>query len=184
MLRHLPMTKKQLAALLAIAVAACGIRSATRTAGTAESAAPGSITDTVQADQFAESRQRLNGNVGTVDSSNGTVTMRTAAGELTLHFPPEPLRGMRSGEPLIVEYSIAKGDATTWAYNAPAGAGAQRVFATVDEADHRTGWIRVRWDTGTLNLVFPPRAIQNLNPGDRVTVDLAFSKMILPRGRE
>jgi hypothetical protein len=126
----------------------------------------------------------LNGNVDSVDPSNGTVTVRTAAGKLALHFPPESLGGTRSGEPLIVEYAIAKGEATTWAYNGPAGAGFQRVFATVDEADHHTGWVRVRWGTGTLELAFPPRAIQNLNPGDRVTVDLAFSKLVQPRGRD
>jgi hypothetical protein len=178
------MTKSRLAALLAIVVAAGDIAGATQTAGAAESAAPESITDNAQADQFAQSRQRLNGNVGSVDAGNGTVTVRTAAGELTLHFPPESLDGTSSGAPLIVEYAIAKGEATTWAYNAPDGAGAQRVFANVEEANHDTGWISVRWHTGMLKLVFPPRTIQNLNPGDRVTVDLAFSRMISPRGRE
>ena len=66
------MAENRLVALLAIAVAACGIRcAATRNAGTVENAAPESITATAQADQFAESRQRLDGNVGTVDASNG-----------------------------------------------------------------------------------------------------------------
>jgi hypothetical protein len=176
------MAGNRLTALLtiAIAVAACGVHgAATRTVGTAEDAA--SITDTAQAEQFGKSRQRLDGNVGTVDPSTGTITVRTAAGDLTLHYPPESLGGMRSGEPVVVEYAIAKGRATTWAYNAPAGARAQRVYATVEEANHTTGWVRVRWDAGMLNLVFLPTAIQNLNPGDPVTVDLAFSKMLSPR---
>ena len=172
--------RSRLAALLA--VAACGIRSATRTAGTAESAARGSITDTAQADQFAESRQRLNGNVGTVDSSNGTVTVGTAAGELTLHFPPESLGGMRSGEPLIVEYPRSPRErprpGPTTRRPAPEPSACLPPWLRRITAP---GGVRVRWDTAMLNLVFPPPAIQNLNPGDRVTADLAFSRMISPR---
>lgn len=178
------MAKRRLAALFAIVLATGGNAAATQIAGASASAVPESITAAAQADQFAQSRQRLDGNVDAVDPSNGTVTVNTAAGKLTLHFPLESLGGMRSGEPLRVEYAIAKGEATTWAYNAPAGAGAQRVFATVDQVNHGTGWIGVRWDTGVLELAFPPPAIQNLNAGDRVTVDLAFSKMMSTRGRE
>jgi hypothetical protein len=128
-------------------------------------------------EQSAASRQQVSGNVSAIDQAKGLVTLATATGALTVLFPPQTLRGMHTGDPLMVEYAIAKGAAATRSYDAPEGAGEHRVFAMVDDVSHDTGWVRARADQKMLQLAFPPAVVRNLAAGDRVTIDLAFTKM-------
>ncbi len=123
----------------------------------------------------ATARQRIDGNVSSVDRTNGVVRIASAGGNVQLQFPPQTLHGMRSGEPLIVEYGISRG-AHPRAYDAAPGPGANQVVGTVSHVDHDTGRVQVAAPRTTLSLLFPAADVRDVRPGDIVTVDLAFTR--------
>ncbi len=137
-------------------------------------------------------QQRVTGTVGHVDRKNGLVTLRTAPKTmLILQFPTNSLRDIKVGDSLTASMSVAKVSSgqTTHAYDVPKGqaperlSGQHQVTGKISTIDHRSGLLTVKSDNkATMRLQFPPSSIQNLNKGDRITVNLGFTKGTMQQG--
>jgi hypothetical protein len=46
---------------------------------------------------------------------------------------------------------------------------------TIEDIDHKTGWIKLKTGVGDMKIHFPAPSINNLNSGDKITVNLSFS---------
>ncbi len=46
----------------------------------------------------------------------------------------------------------------------------------VEGIDHKTGWLKVKTDEGTLNVHFAPESVKELKDGDTITVHLGYTK--------
>jgi len=124
----------------------------------------------------------LTGAVSDIDHSSGLLTLASAPGNVRLHFPPASLETVRKCEPITVQYAFARGTfGEQLAYTSPAGVGEHRMTGTVTRVDHTNGWIQVQTEPGTLQLPFPPTVVRTLTTGDRVSIDLAFSKWVTHR---
>jgi hypothetical protein len=53
-------------------------------------------------------RHTMSGEVTDVDATHGRVTLRTAEGDLQLHFPPSTLQTIKRGDRLTVELGVRK----------------------------------------------------------------------------
>jgi hypothetical protein len=53
-------------------------------------------------------RHTMSGEVTDVDATHGRVTLRTAEGDLQLHFPPTTLQTIKRGDRLTVELGVRK----------------------------------------------------------------------------
>ncbi len=51
----------------------------------------------------------------------------------------------------------------------------------VEGVDHKTGWLKVKTDEGTLNVHFAPDSIKDLKDGDTITVHLGYTKGAEPK---
>lgn len=125
------------------------------------------------------SSQRLTGTVTDVNKRTGFVTLATADGALKLHYPPRSVQNLKKGDTITAQFAFAKADipgASTRAYDVPKGLGEHRMTGTVSGVDHTKGWLQVKTQDGKLQLHFPPQMVRGLKKGDRITVDLAFSK--------
>ncbi len=123
--------------------------------------------------------QRVTGSVTDINSSKGLVTLTSSDRILKLHFPPQSVRDLKKGDRITAQYAFTKAGmpaGSTQAYDAPKGAGEHRMTGTISNVDHEKGWLHVKTDQVTLELYFPPEMVRDLKEGDRITVDLAFSK--------
>ncbi|MGE3539661.1 MAG: BON domain-containing protein [Candidatus Tectimicrobiota bacterium] len=59
-------------------------------------------------DVSQEGTHAMRGTITALDPQTGRLTLRTGAGELTLHFPPASVRGLTVGEALIVHLAFEK----------------------------------------------------------------------------
>ncbi len=51
----------------------------------------------------------------------------------------------------------------------------------VESVDHKTGWVKVKTDEGSLTVHFPPDSLKDVKEGDTLTVHLAFTKGTPPK---
>jgi hypothetical protein len=126
-----------------------------------------------------DAQQRVSGTVADINQEKGLVALTSADGPLKLHFPPQSIRGVRIGDSIVVQIAIAKADApeaSTRAYDAPAGLGQHRMTGTVLMVDHDKGGLQVKTNESILFLRFAPRKLQDVNVGERIIVDLSYSK--------
>lgn len=124
-------------------------------------------------------QQQVTGTVADITADKGLLALTAPDGVLKLHFPPGSIRDVRIGDTITVQYAIAKAGASAGsmrAYDAPAGLGEHKMTGTVLMVDHEKGGLQVKTDETVLALRFPPAALQNLNAGERITIDLAYSK--------
>lgn len=129
--------------------------------------------------QPADGHQSVTGTITKVKQSAGTLTVRSSNGTLKLHFPPEAVRGLKKGDAITVQYAFttaANPEGTTRSYDMPKGSGEHQMTGTVSRVNDRTGWMSVKTDHGTLQLRFSAGQLEHVKSGDRVTVDLAFSR--------
>lgn len=123
--------------------------------------------------------QRVVGTVSGITPTKGLVTLTSSEGTLQLHFPPASLRDVKKGDTITAHYALAKptgpGGAVK-AYDAPMASGEHRMSGTIRSIDHQKGWLRVKTDETTLVLRFPPQAVRDLKNGDKIVIDLAYSK--------
>jgi hypothetical protein len=127
----------------------------------------------------SHAQQRISGTVADINQEKGLVALTSPDGLLKVHFPPQSIRGVRIGDSITVQFAIAKADASggsTRAYDAPAGFGQHRMAGTVLMVDHEKGDLQVKTDASVLVLHFPPGDLQDVNVGERIVVDLSYSK--------
>jgi hypothetical protein len=124
-------------------------------------------------------QQRVSGTVSVIDTSKGSLALRSPDGVLKLHFPPHAIRDLKKGDTITAQYAFSKGNApegSVRAFDVPNGLGEHRMPGIVSKVDHEKGWLHVKSGEHTLELYFPPQMVRDLKTGDRITVDLAFSK--------
>src|SRR5690606_25817708 len=61
--------------------------------------------------------------------------------------------------------------------------GRQYVTGTVTAVDAQRGSLQLESERGPLTLVFPPASLQNVQPGERMTVELGFARTGAPADR-
>jgi hypothetical protein len=76
---------------LAAAMVVVGIGLAPVMAGTAEE----------------EGKHSMSGTISAIDHTTGMLTLKTGAGELTLHFPPPAIQNLKQGEAITVNLSYS-----------------------------------------------------------------------------
>ncbi len=121
-------------------------------------------------------RQNVTGSVSDLDPLRGRVTVESTVGLLELEFPPQALRDFAPGDLVAVRYAVAKPGEESLQGEEVLPLPEYHVVGRISEADYETGWIRVDTDLTTLRLAFPPPAVRELKPGDRVVVTLALSQ--------
>jgi len=125
-------------------------------------------------------QRRVAGTVMDIDRAKGLVTMTSPDGLLKLYFPPQLIAGLNRGDRITAHLAFSKTvmseEGSTRAYDVPKDLIEQRMIGTVQKVDADTGWLHVKTDQATLQLYFPPQALRGLREGDRITVDLGFSK--------
>ena len=133
-----------------------------------------------EAETEAGAQRRVAGTVMDIDHAKGLVTMTSPDGLLKLYFAPQLLAALNRGDRITARLSFASAgtsaEGSTRAYDVPKDLVEQHMIGTVQAVDHDTGWLHVRTDQATLQLYFPPQALRGLKEGDRITVDLGFSK--------
>jgi len=125
----------------------------------------------------AGTQQRVSGTVTAVQPNRGFVTLSSSDGSLKLHFPPRAIHGLKKGETITAQYAFTKaGHGATRAFDAPKSLGEHRMTGTVSKVDHEKGWLYVKTVGAPLQLRFPADQIRDLKKGDRITVNMAFSR--------
>jgi len=119
-------------------------------------------------------RQHVDGQVSAVDASTGMVSVASASGTVQLQFPPDTIRSLKKGAPIVIDYALFKGSPAR--PNMPNGAGAHQVAGTVERIDHKKGLVEVKTDQTQLTLRFPAKAVRDVNQGDPVTIGMAFHR--------
>ena len=132
---------------------------------------------------------QVNGLVSHLNHKNGMMSVRAGAHQLELHFPPSLLEDVKEGDKVLVELAfepLLKAEQPPQtvqqqhAFDAPEFPGMQglhTVRATIARIDHDTGKVEVNTVKGALTLYFPKHSVDDLNDGDRISVDLAFAKV-------
>ncbi|MDD5329033.1 MAG: hypothetical protein PHX38_03450 [Sulfuricella sp.] len=122
---------------------------------------------------------QLPGTIETIDYKSGRLTLNSDLGKVNLNFPPEALRGLQSGDPVVVDLgfsqqgrSIGRNRVTEVmeTFNE------LQVTGTVRNVDYRTGTLTLNTRAGDIALNFPPPAVKDLKRGDTVTVNMGYSK--------
>lgn len=54
--------------------------------------------------------------------------------------------------------------------------GRHAMSGKVESVDHKTGWVKVKTDEGTLTVHFPPDSIKDLKDGETITVHLGYTR--------
>lgn len=124
-------------------------------------------------------QQRASGTITEIDQSIGMLTLASPNGPLKLHFPPRSVRDLKKGDKITAHYAFTKGstpEESVRAYDAPQGLGERRMTGTVEAVDHNNGALQVKTEDTLLVLYFPLDAVRDLKKGERITVDLAYSK--------
>jgi hypothetical protein len=143
------------------------------------------ITDSDRARWEANERgeHEVKGTVTAIDRDTGKVDFKTADNALQLHFPPDALKGVEVGAPLIVELAYAlpdnppdevgEADDREIAGDEPER-GEHWMKGTVTDVNAKTGVVGVKTDTMPLVVQFAPGSVTTLKPGDKIAVELAF----------
>ncbi len=123
-------------------------------------------------------QQRVTGIVTEINQSKGSLTLASWVGPLKLHFPPQSVRDVKKGDWITAQFAFAKAgtpEGSARAYDMPTGRAEHRMTGTVRDVDDK-GWLVVETEHTTLELHFPAEVLHDLEKGDRITVDMAFSK--------
>jgi hypothetical protein len=56
-----------------------------------------------------EGEHAIRGTITTIDQRTGILSLRTSAGDLTLHFPPPSVTGLKAGDTITVHVAFEKG---------------------------------------------------------------------------
>lgn len=78
----------------------------------------------------------------------------------------------------VVADEYGRGDAQAWGdktmENMPMGK--HGMSATVESIDHKTGFMKLKSGLGEMTIHFPPPSVKDLNKGDRITVNLSYTR--------
>jgi hypothetical protein len=135
--------------------------------------------DVQKQEPTAGSSEEVSGTVAEIDHSTGALALASRGGTLKLHFPPSSISEIKQGDTITAWLAIEKAAApagSTRAYDAPIGSGQHRMTGVVGQIRPARGWVSVKSGDTELDLRFTPEALKDLNPGDSVVVDLAFTK--------
>jgi hypothetical protein len=56
-----------------------------------------------------EGEHAMRGTITTIDQRTGILNLRTSTGDLTLHFPPSSVTGLKAGDTITVHLAFEKG---------------------------------------------------------------------------
>ncbi len=141
----------------------------------------------------------MRGRVIAVDHREGTVSVRTEDDTtINLTFAPEIVRNVQPGDTLSARLDVTHTGASAAERSRAAGAsvagdapapgaqqpsleiGRQYVTGTVTSVDRERGSLQLESERGPLTLVFPPASLQNVQTGERMTVELGFARTAAP----
>ena len=126
---------------------------------------------------------RFTGKVTAIDHDTGLVTFATSGNTLNLHFPPDSLKNVKTGDHLTVEAGFAMADAEkpegAQPRSKPAGDqplhGDHWMTGTVTSVNSSTGLVTVKTDDAPLTVQFPRSSLRDLKEGDKIALELAFA---------
>ena len=127
----------------------------------------------------ATGTQRVAGTVTQIDHRKGFVTLSTSDGAQKLYFPPQTIGSLKKGDRITARYAFARSavpPALTRAYDVPTDLVEHQMNGTVTKVNHDNGWLYVKTDHARLELHFPPQSVSELNVGDRICLDLGYSR--------
>ena len=55
-------------------------------------------------------RHSMSGTITTINQQTGLLTLKTGAGDMTVHFPQESIKDLKNGHTISVHLSFSKGD--------------------------------------------------------------------------
>lgn len=113
------------------------------------------------------------GSITTINHQTGVLSLNTGASELLLHFPPQVVQNLKTGDLITVHlgFTTGKGAAPDGHYQ-----GEHTMRGTITDIDHQTGRLQLNTAAGELTLNFLPQATQGLKRDDQITVHLGFTK--------
>jgi hypothetical protein len=111
-----------------------------------------------------------------VDTSDGTVYLSgTAATEAQKTRATQIARGADGVKKVVNNIQVSRATSSAAAAASPGGfQGQHTMTGEVTRVDHGNGHLTLRTNEGDLMLHFPPSALTNVKPGDRVSVELGL----------
>lgn len=147
-------------------------------------------------DTAAEDRRwvhEVRGRVVTVDRTSGVVSLAPDVGEpLVMQFTPESVAGVAAGEQIVTRSTYMRDQFAPGAKEPvpppskpelQAQTGQRMVSGIVSDLDRSTGRVDLKTDQTMLKLQFPPQVVESLHDGERIIVDMGFSKVDQPTNR-
>ena len=139
---------------------------------------------------------KVKGRVAAIDHNTGIVSIEAANPEkpLALQFTPQSVANLTVGETILTRTSYAKekpaelsaedgGGMPPTANKLKDESGRRFVTGTVTSIERATGRVTLRnEDTETLYVELPPNFAEHLTEGDRVNLEMAFSRDVEQKG--
>lgn len=134
-----------------------------------------------QAGRIAEvyNELQLSGTIEKIDYSKGLITLASVLGRVELSFPPENVRGLQNGDPVIIDLGFSQQGRAIGLNRMTA---VQETFnelqvtGRIRDIDYRKGELILNTAAGDVTLNFPSTALKELKRDDVITVNMAYSK--------
>lgn len=134
-----------------------------------------------QAERIAEVYNvlQLSGSIEKIDHKNGLITLSSVLGNVELRFPPEDIRGLQNGDPVVANLGFSQRGRSIGlnrmtdileTFNE------LQVTGTILQIDYRKGELSLNTVAGDVTLNFPPTALKELKREDVITVNMGYSK--------
>jgi len=121
----------------------------------------------------------LPGAIEKIDHKKGLITLSSVLGNVELSFPPEDVRGLQNGDPVVVNLGFSQ-QGRSIGMNRMAGIletfNELQVTGTIRQIDYRKGELSLNTVAGDVTLNFPPTALKELKRDDVITVNMGYSK--------
>lgn len=122
---------------------------------------------------------QLPGTIEKIDHKKGLITLSSVLGNVELSFPPEDVRGLQNGDPVVVNLGFSR-QGRSIGMNRMADIletfNELQVTGTIRQIDYRNGELSLNTKAGAVTLNFPPTALKELKRDDVVTVNMGYSK--------
>jgi hydrogenase maturation factor len=134
-----------------------------------------------KAERIAEvyNELQLPGTIEKIDYKKGLVTLSSVLGNVELSFPPENVRGLQSGDPVVVDLGFSQ-QGRAIGMNRMADTletfNELQVTGTIRQINYRKGELSLGTKAGDVTLNFPPTALKELKRDDVITVNMGYSK--------
>jgi hypothetical protein len=134
-----------------------------------------------QAGRIAEvyNELQLSGTIEKIDHNKGLITLSSVLGNVELGFPPEDVRGLQNGDPVVVDLGFSQ-QGRAIGRNRMADVletfNELQVTGTIRDIDYRKGVLILNTKAGDVTLNFPSTALKELKRDDVITVNMGYSK--------